>query len=122
MKIKQRFIWLSLLAPLALTSCDTPTGQGAAAGAGAGALIGGLATGRGRGAVIGAAAGAAAGALIGRAVQEDRAAQYGPPPPGGFPFARRADKRTATATGSQTANESAGAGAGRCALTRRGVT
>jgi hypothetical protein len=92
MKIKQRFIWLTLLAPLALSSCDTPTGQGAAAGAGAGALIGGLATGRGRGAVIGAAAGAAAGALIGRAVQEDRAGQYGPPPPGGFPFAQRAGR------------------------------
>ena len=80
------------LAALTLTSCDTPTGQGAAAGAGAGALIGGLASGTGRGAVIGAAAGAATGALIGRAVQEDRAGSYGPPPPGGFPFARRAGR------------------------------
>src|SRR5436853_2630679 len=77
-----------LLAAFGLNSCDTPTDQGAAAGAGAGALIGGLATGRVRGAVIGAAAGAAAGALIGHAIQEDRAREYGPPPPGGYPFAR----------------------------------
>src|SRR5437899_7170714 len=79
-----------LLAALGLNSCDTPTGQGAAAGAGAGALIGGLATGRVRGAAIGAAAGAAAGALIGHAIAEDQAAGYGPPPPSGFPFARYA--------------------------------
>ncbi len=89
---KSYFGVLSLVAleALALSSCDTPTGQGAAAGAGAGAIIGGLATGRVRGAAIGAAAGAATGALIGHAIQEDRAATYGPPPPGGFPFARYA--------------------------------
>ena len=79
-----------LLAAFGLDSCDTSTGQGAAAGAGAGAIIGGLATGRVRGAAIGAAAGAAAGALIGHAIQEDRAREYGPPPPGGYPFATRA--------------------------------
>jgi len=79
-----------LLVAFGLDSCDTPTGQGAAAGAGAGALIGGLATGRVRGAAIGAAAWAAAGALIGHAIQEDRAREYGPPPPGGYPFATRA--------------------------------
>ena len=79
-----------LLVAFGLDSCDTPTGQGAAAGAGAGAIIGGLATGRVRGAAIGAAAGAAAGALIGHAIQEDRAREYGPPPPGGYPFATRA--------------------------------
>ena len=77
-----------LLAAFGLDSCDTPTGQGAAAGAGAGALIGGLATGRVRGAAIGAAIGAASGALIGHAIQEDRAREYGPPPAGGYPFAR----------------------------------
>jgi hypothetical protein len=76
------------LLALLLNSCDTPTGQGAAAGAGAGAIIGGLATGHTRGAVIGAAAGAATGALIGRAIQEDRAREYGPPPEGGYPLAR----------------------------------
>jgi Glycine zipper len=79
-----------LLAAFGLDSCDTPTGQGAAAGAGAGALIGGLAGGGPRSALAGAAIGAATGALIGHAIQEDRARQYGPPPPGGYPFATRA--------------------------------
>src|SRR5207237_1082639 len=75
------------LAAFALSSCDTPTGQGAAAGAGAGAIIGGLASGGPRGALIGAAAGAATGALIGHAIQENRAREYGPPPAGGYPLA-----------------------------------
>jgi hypothetical protein len=80
------------LSALLLGSCDTPTGQGAAAGAGAGAIIGGLA-GRGpRSAALGAAIGAATGALIGHAIQEDRAERYGPPPPNGFPFARPANR------------------------------
>jgi hypothetical protein len=78
----------SSLIALLLSSCEQPTGAGAAYGAGAGAIIGGLATGRVRGAAIGAAAGAATGALIGHSIQEERAAAYGPPPPGGFPFAR----------------------------------
>ena len=69
-----------------LNSCETPTGFGAATGA----IIGGAATGNVRGAAIGAAAGAAAGTLMGIAIAEDQAARYGPPPPGGFPFARRA--------------------------------
>ena len=73
---------------LFLTSCDTPVGQGAAWGAATGAIIGGAATGHVRGASIGAAAGAAAGALTGAAIRENQAAYYGPPPPGGFPFAR----------------------------------
>src|SRR5258708_27419005 len=76
------------LLALLLSSCDTPTGQGAGYGAAAGAIIGGAATGRVRGAAIGAAIGAASGALIGAAIQEDQAARYGPPPPGGLPFAR----------------------------------
>jgi hypothetical protein len=73
---------------LTLNSCDTPVGQGAAWGAAAGAIIGGAATGNVRAASIGAAAGAAAGALTGKIVQENQAAQYGPPPPDGYPFAR----------------------------------
>lgn len=79
----------ALLAVLGLDSCDTPTGQGAAAGAGAGAIIGNIA-GRGgaRSTLVGAAIGAATGALIGHAIQEDRAREYGPPPPGGYPYAR----------------------------------
>jgi predicted small secreted protein len=71
-----------------LSSCETPTGQGAGIGAATGAIIGAAATGHARGAAIGAAAGAAAGALTGAAIAEDQAAGYGPPPPGGFPFAR----------------------------------
>jgi predicted small secreted protein len=87
--MNRKYLVVSVVAlgALALNSCDTPTGQGAAAGAGAGAIIGGLASGGPRGALIGAAAGAATGALIGHAVQESRA---GNPPPGGFPYARYA--------------------------------
>ena len=76
------------LIAFSLSSCDTPTGQGAAAGAGAGAIIGGIAGGGPRSAAIGAAIGAASGALIGHAIQEDRARQYGPPPAGGYPYAK----------------------------------
>ena len=80
------------LAALTLNSCDTPTGQGAVAGAGAGAIIGNIAGhGGGQSTLAGAAIGAAAGALIGHAIQEDRAREYGPPPAGGYPFARRTD-------------------------------
>ena len=71
-----------------LTSCDTPVGQGAAWGAATGAIIGGAATGNVRAASIGAAVGAAAGALTGKIIQENQAAQYGPPPPAGYPYAR----------------------------------
>ena len=73
---------------LTLNSCDTPVGQGAAWGAATGAIIGAAATGNVRAASIGAAAGAAAGALTGKIVQENQAAQYGRPPPDGYPFAR----------------------------------
>ena len=76
------------LLSLLLSSCETPVGQGAGWGAATGAIIGGAATGHVRGAAIGAAAGAAAGALFGAAIEEDQAARYGPPPPGGFPVAR----------------------------------
>ena len=48
------------------------------------AIIGGAATGHVRAASIGAAAGALTGAII----QENQAARYSPPPPGGFPYAR----------------------------------
>jgi Glycine zipper len=71
-----------------LSSCDTPVGQGAGWGAATGAIIGAAATGNVRAASIGAAAGAAAGALTGKIIQENQAAQYGPPPPGGYPYAR----------------------------------
>ncbi len=87
---KKLFAFVTSLALSAgfLTSCDSPTGKGAAYGAGAGAIIGAAATGHVRGAAIGAAAGAATGALIGRAIQEDQAREYGPMPEGGYPWAR----------------------------------
>jgi hypothetical protein len=87
---KNIFIAASVLAmsALILSSCDTPVGQGAAWGAGTGAIIGGAATGNVRAASIGAAAGAAAGALTGKIVEENQTARYGPPPPGGYPYAR----------------------------------
>ncbi|HST31697.1 MAG TPA: glycine zipper domain-containing protein [Chthoniobacterales bacterium] len=94
--MNKKFFTLVCVASLiafGLDSCDTPTGQGAAAGAGAGAIIGGLAGGGPRSAVIGAAIGAASGALIGHAIQEDRAREYGPPPPGGYPFGRPTGRR-----------------------------
>jgi Glycine zipper len=85
-------VWVLALSALILSSCDTPTGQGAAWGAATGAIIGAAATGNVRAASIGAAAGAAAGALTGRIVQENQAARYGPPPSGGWPYARWAGR------------------------------
>jgi predicted small secreted protein len=85
---KNLAIWVLALSALILSSCDTPVGQGAAWGAATGAIIGGAATGNVRAASIGAAAGAAAGALTGKIVEENQAARYGPPPPGGYPYAR----------------------------------
>ncbi len=89
---------VTLLA-LTFSSCETPTGQGAAIGAGTGAVVGALAGAGPRGygnrhrAVQGAAAGAAigaiGGALIGAAVEADQAQQYGPEPQGGYPYGRR---------------------------------
>ena len=76
------------LASCIFTSCDTAVGQGAAWGAATACIIGGAATGHVRAASICAAAGAAAGALTGAIIQENQAARYGPPPPGGFPYAR----------------------------------
>ena len=64
------------LGALALSSCDTPTGQGAGIGAASGALIGAAATGNVRGAAIGAAIGAGTGALVGAAVEADQRGYY----------------------------------------------
>jgi hypothetical protein len=71
-------ISLSLIAALALTSCETPMtpGQKALAGAAAGAAAGAIATGHGRGALVGSAIGAGAGYLIGRAQEEHRRDAY----------------------------------------------
>ncbi len=85
----------ALLAALALplTSCDTPTGQGAGIGAASGAIIGGLATNRVGGAALGAAAGAVAGGLVGAVIQQSDAEAYGPQPRGGYPTATLTGRR-----------------------------
>jgi len=76
---------------IALTSCETPTGQGAGFGAAAGAIIGAAATGDVRGAATGALIGATTGAIIGASIEEDQAVRYGPRPRGGFPYGRRTE-------------------------------
>ena len=82
----------AILTSLALSSCETPTGQGAGIGAATGAVIGAAATGHVRGAALGAGAGALAGALIGAAVEEDQARYYHAPP-GGYPYAEPSETR-----------------------------
>jgi hypothetical protein len=82
----------TLVCAFALSSCETPVGQGAAVGAVTGALIGG--SGRhgdsGR-AAAGAAIGAGVGALIGAAIQDDQRRYYEERQPrGGYPFGRPA--------------------------------
>lgn len=77
----------AVLTSLALSSCETPIGQGAGIGAASGALIGAGAAG-GRGAAIGAGAGLLAGALVGAAIESDQERNYHAPP-GGYPFAER---------------------------------
>ena len=77
------------LTTLAITSCDTPTGQGAGFGAATGAVIGAAATGTVRGAATGAAIGAASGALIGAAVEADERGYYEGHPMGYYPYGER---------------------------------
>ena len=79
----------AVLTSLALSSCETPVGQGAGIGAASGALIGGGAAG-GRGAAIGAGAGLLAGALVGAAIEADQERYYHAPP-GGYPVAQRTE-------------------------------
>ena len=82
-----------ILISFALSSCDTPTGQGAGFGAASGALIGAAATGTGRGAAIGAGIGAATGALIGASVEADQYGYYGGRPVGYYPYGRSTGRR-----------------------------
>ena len=77
------------LSALAVTSCETPTGQGAGWGAATGAVLGAAATGDVRGAATGAVIGATTGAIIGASIEEDQAIRYGGRPHGGYPFGRR---------------------------------
>ncbi len=88
--MKKRFIpavSAAILGTLALSSCETPVGQGAGIGAASGALIGAGAAG-GRGAAIGAGAGLLAGALVGAAIESDQERNYHAPP-GGYPYGQR---------------------------------
>ena len=77
------------LGSTALTSCDTPTGQGAGWGAATGAVIGAATTGDARGAARGAALGAATGAIIGSAVEADERGYYDGHPGNYYPVGRR---------------------------------
>lgn len=81
---------VTALAALTLSSCDTPTGQGAGIGAATGALIGAAATGNVRGAAIGAGIGAGTGALIGAAVEADERGYYNGQPRSYYPYGSRA--------------------------------
>lgn len=92
MKANSLFIVSALaLSALSLSSCETPTGQGAGWGAATGAVLGAAATGDVRGAATGALIGATTGAIIGASIEEDQALRYGPKPRGGFPFGRRTE-------------------------------
>ena len=99
-KMKSLLVAAAALGALALSSCETATGRGAAIGAGTGAAIGAIAAGGGphgygsrgdtvRGAIAGAAIGTAAGALIGAAVDEENANRYGAPRGGRYPYGQR---------------------------------
>lgn len=89
MKAKSLTIVLALvLVTVGLTSCETPTGQGAGWGAATGALIGAAATGNVQGAATGALIGGASGAIIGAAVEADQANRYGARPSRGYPYGR----------------------------------
>lgn len=93
MKTNNLFIVSALaFSALALSSCETPTGQGAGFGATAGAILGAAATGNVRGAATGALIGATTGAIVGASIEEDQALRYGPRPRGGFPYARRTER------------------------------
>jgi predicted small secreted protein len=90
-KINSILVAIVALGALALSSCDTPTGQGAGFGAATGAIIGAAATGNVRGAAIGAGIGAGTGALIGAAVEADQRGYYEGHPMAYYPYGRRTD-------------------------------
>lgn len=76
MKIFNRFTLgiTAISATFALSSCESPVGQGAAYGAGGGAIVGGIVGNDVRSAAVGAGIGAATGALVGALVQENQRA------------------------------------------------
>jgi predicted small secreted protein len=82
-----------VLVSMALTSCDTPTGQGAGWGAVTGAVLGAAASGNARGAAVGALIGANTGAIIGSTIELDERGYYDGRPPRYYPYARPTDTR-----------------------------
>ena len=82
---------MATLGAVALSSCDTPTGQGAGIGAATGAIIGAAATGDVQGAAIGAAIGAGTGALVGAAIEADQNGYYNGHPATYYPYGQRTD-------------------------------
>ena len=85
-------IAIGLFIAVAFTSCETATGTCAIWGATTGAVLGAAASGNARGAAVGALIGANTGAIIGASIDEAEAVRYGPPPRGGFPFARPTER------------------------------
>jgi predicted small secreted protein len=90
-KINLALVATVALGALALSSCDTPTGQGAGIGAATGAIIGAAATGNVRGAAIGAGIGAGTGALIGASIEADQNGYYRGHPGSYYPYGHRTD-------------------------------
>jgi predicted small secreted protein len=84
---------LLALASIGLTSCETPTGQGAGWGAVTGAVLGAATTGDARGAAVGALIGAHTGATIGAMVELDERGYYHGHPRHYYPYARPTDTR-----------------------------
>jgi predicted small secreted protein len=81
-------IFVLTLTTLGLSSCETPTGQGAGWGAATGALVGAAVTGDVQGAATGALIGGASGAIVGAAIEADQANRYGTAPSRGYPYGR----------------------------------
>lgn len=90
-KINSAVMAVAALSALALSSCETPTGQGAGIGAATGAIIGAAATGDVEGAAVGAAIGAGTGALIGAAIEADERGYYDGHERTYYPLGRRTD-------------------------------
>ena len=85
-------IAVALFIAVAFTSCETATGTGALWGAATGAVLGAAASGNVRGAAVGALIGTHTGAIIGSEIDAAEADRYGPPPRGGFPYARPTER------------------------------
>ena len=81
------------LISLGVTSCETPTGQGAGWGAVTGAVLGAAATNDARGAALGALIGAHTGATIGSMIELDERGYYDGHPRDYYPYARPTDRR-----------------------------